>query len=132
MIYEARCSGCQTYSTYVSSVAERNDPRNCPGCGAVLVRVIETAPKGLVKGKFEPFRSVVDGSVITTERGLREHNARNNVVNLGEGYDEKTLLEGDFGKKPQTMDKKDLVSDIQESIHDLNQGYKPQIGADNG
>ena len=33
---------------------------------------------------FKPFRSHVDGSEITSEKSLREHNKRNNVVQTAE------------------------------------------------
>ncbi len=37
-----------------------------------------------VQGDIDPFVSHVDGSVIASRRDLREHNARNNVVEGGE------------------------------------------------
>ena len=37
-----------------------------------------------IHGIFEPFKSMVDGTLISTNRQLREHNKRNNVVNAGE------------------------------------------------
>jgi putative FmdB family regulatory protein len=126
-VYESRCTGCRVYSTYTVPIAERNLARSCPGCGAPLARVIESAPKGFVKGKFEPFRSIVDGSIITTERDMQEHNKRNGVVNLADGYDDKTVKEGNYGKKDDQLDAKERIDDIQEAIHDLNQGYKPFI-----
>lgn len=38
----------------------------------------------LLKDARPPFRSPVDGSIITNDRALREHNARNNVVDARE------------------------------------------------
>ena len=40
-----------------------------------------------IHGVFEPFVSVVDGSVISTANQLREHNVRNGVVNAAEFSD---------------------------------------------
>jgi hypothetical protein len=37
-----------------------------------------------IHGKFEPFKSPVDGSVISTNKQLRDHNERNNVVQTSE------------------------------------------------
>lgn len=37
-----------------------------------------------IQGDLDPFVSHVDGSVIASRRDLREHNARNNVVEGGE------------------------------------------------
>lgn len=49
---------------------------------------------------FDAFRSPVDGSVITGDRSLREHNARNNVVNAAEFtpefYESKAKERADF------------------------------------
>ena len=39
-------------------------------------------PKGAaIHGVFKPFISMVDGTEISTNKQLREHNKRNNVVN---------------------------------------------------
>lgn len=48
-----------------------------------------------VIGDIEPFVSVVDGSVISSRRDLRNHNARNNVVNTADlaGLPVKTLAQ---------------------------------------
>ena len=37
-----------------------------------------------IHGVFEPFKSMVDGTIIATNKQLREHNKRNNVVNADE------------------------------------------------
>ncbi len=37
-----------------------------------------------IHGKFEPFKSMVDGTIISTNKQLREHNKRNNVVQADE------------------------------------------------
>lgn len=37
-----------------------------------------------IQGEIEPFRSHVDGTMITSRRELREHNERNGVVDGGE------------------------------------------------
>ena len=41
-----------------------------------------------VRGNFDAFRSVVGGSLISTQRDLDEHNKRNGVVNSAEFSDE--------------------------------------------
>mgnify|MGYP001814057313 FL=1 len=38
----------------------------------------------IIRDNFDPFRSIVDGSVITNHRELEEHNRRNNVVSASE------------------------------------------------
>lgn len=39
------------------------------------------------KGQFTAFKSIVDGTLISTDRKLKEHNVRNNVVNAAEFTD---------------------------------------------
>ena len=41
----------------------------------------------LVKGDFDAFKSPVDGSIISTQRDLDEHNRKHNVVNAQEFSD---------------------------------------------
>jgi hypothetical protein len=55
--------------------------------GVLYERGVDQIPEEQEKGGFptivgdiEPFVSVVDGSVISSRRALREHNARNDVV----------------------------------------------------
>ena len=130
--YDAQCSDCGQVTEYVCSINDRASTPGCPSCGGKTRQVILSAPLGVVKGKFEPFKSSVDGSIVHSEHSLREHNARNNVVCLSDGYDEKTISAGAFGNKETKLDKKELVSDIQESIQAVTEGYTPHIGAENG
>jgi len=122
--YDAKCRSCGKLSTYLSTVEERYSIPPCH-CGGDRSKIILTAPKGFVKGNFAPFKSPVDGSIISTDRALREHNTRNSVVSIHEGYDEAKVLAGDFGRKEVKPDKKELANDIGESIYKLNQGYVP-------
>lgn len=127
-LYEAYCPECRGVIEYRAAISEALTTPNCPACGGRTRKGIFTPPTGFVKGKFEPFRSVVDGSLITTQRGMDEHNKRNNVVNLADGYDDATIRSGNFGKKEHKLDKKELVADIQQAIHEVQNGYKPIIG----
>ena len=47
-----------------------------------LVEIVKQPRKhqALIQGKMEPFVSIVDGSVISTQKELRDHNKRNNVT----------------------------------------------------
>jgi hypothetical protein len=86
-----------------------------------------TVPRVFTKS-FEPFRSPVDGSVITNSRELSEHNKRNNVVPLHDGYDEaavKKFTETDWQKPLDQERKQDLGQDMEKAIQKLEQGYKP-------
>lgn len=89
-----------------------------------MKKVIFSAPKGFVSGKFEPFISHVDGSLITSQRDMQEHNRRNGVVNLADGYDNEAVIKGDYLKPPEA-DKSDLKADIAEATAMVSQGYKP-------
>lgn len=129
-LYDARCGACDNQFEFRSPIALREDVPPCPLCGAMAARIMLTAPGGFVKGKFDAFVSPVDFSVISTESDLSEHNKRNGVVNIQEGYSEEKVLRGDFGKKKEENNAKEVAGDIQEAIHDVTHGYKPTIGAE--
>lgn len=128
-LYDARCGACDTQFEYRCAIEARADVPPCPLCGALAARTIAHAPLGFVKGKFDAFMSPVDGSVIANEHDLIEHNKRNSVVQIQEGYSEEKVLKGDFGAPKAEPDVKDIANDIQEAIHDTTYGYKPIIGA---
>jgi hypothetical protein len=125
-VYDAQCTMCSQLSQYTSSVESRTILPLCPYCAGVTKKVIVNAPRGYVKGNFATFKSPVDGSVISTERDLREHNARNGVMNIHEGYDETKIVSGDFGKKIEGPDPKEIANDVGEALHKLQyEGYVP-------
>jgi len=129
-IYQALCRDCDVTAEYLRPVAECMDVPSCPNCFEPMHKVILTAPKGFVKGKFEPFKSTVDGSIITTQRELQQHNDRNNVVSMADGYSTEELLAAK--PKEEVLDKKELVKDIAEATHKVAQGYKPIIEVQDG
>ena len=122
--YEAICRDCEVTADYSRSVENRMDTPVCVSCGEKMHKVIYSAPKGFVTGKFEPFKSHVDGSLITSQRELQEHNRRNNVVSMADGYDDETIKKGEF-MKPEEKDIGDLKADIAEATAMVSQGYKP-------
>lgn len=128
--YDAQCNNCDAQFEFTARIEFYNDPPECPLCTGPTRRIILAAPQGFVKGKFDAFVSPVDFSVISTERDLAEHNRRNGVVNIQEGYSEEKVLKGDFGKKKEDNNAKEVAGDIQEAIHDVTHGYKPTIGAE--
>lgn len=130
MRYDAICMTCTHSYDYFSSVENRNNVPECPACSSKQVRkIILTAPKGFVKGNFAPFKSQIDGTLITCEKNLAEHNKRNNVCLLGDGYSNEDILAGNFGNKGgmEAPDKKQIAKDIVESIRKVEAGYKPTI-----
>lgn len=128
MIYQAECLECGHGHEYSRSVANCMDVPVCPVCGHESKKVIRTAPTGFVSGKFEQYRSQVDGTLIRTQKDLAEHNRRNGVVLLNEGYSEEAIRSGKLGqqKPPVVVKREEVIQDMQEAIHDLENGYKPQ------
>lgn len=128
--YDGICDDCGTKFDYLVTLEMCDWVPRCPICDSNATRkVFLSAPMGFVKGKFEPFKSKVDGSIITCQRDLEEHNKKNNVVLLGDGYDNETILAGNFGKKEELTDR-DRKQDIVEAVQALNAGYKPDIRPD--
>lgn len=129
-IYEALCDRCGALVDYHRRVADALETPECPKCGGQTRKVIMSAPQSFVKGRFEPFKSIVDGSIICTQRDMDEHNKRNGVVCVADGYSDEDVKAGKMGGPKPKLSHKERVSDIQESIHDLQNGYKPNIGAE--
>ena len=123
--YTARCNKCEAVTEYVASIKDCQDCPGCNECGGETVKVILHAPKGYVLGKFEAFKSTVDGSVIRNSRELREHNLRNDVVSLADGYGDDKVKSGDFNKKKQAPTMPDLKQDLYEATQMINNGYRP-------
>jgi hypothetical protein len=126
--YDAQCLACDTQFEFTARIANYNDVPGCPLCSSPARRIILAAPQGFVKGKFEPFKSSVDGSLIQTAKDLAEHNKRNGVMNIHDGYSEDKVLSGNFGPPEKERDVVDVANDVQEAIHAVTEGYKPIIG----
>lgn len=126
--YHAKCDQCGEGMTYVQRIADHDKTPPCPLCQSATKQVILSAPASYVKGAFQPFKSHVDGSEVRSERELRAHNDRNNVVNLNDGYsdqDLKTLRNRDLSVKP---DVRDIKADLGAAYQAVSEGYKPTIG----
>lgn len=127
--YEGCCSKSRHERVCRLAEYEADSTFSCPDCGRPLARVL-TAPRVLGNTKpFEAFKSNVDGSIISCDRELREHNKRNNVVNLHDGYDSKAVskfTERDWLAEQDKERKKDLNADMEQAVQKLNEGYTPQ------
>ena len=123
--YEAQCAQCGDVAEYLRSISNRNDTPICHG--VPMTKGVFTAPKGFVFGKFDAFRSNVDGSLITSSRDLAEHNKRNNVVSMADGYSDETIRSGNFNKKEHKLDKAELKQDIAEALLAVKDGYRPEV-----
>lgn len=126
--YYSKCHACGLLFEQVRRMADYKNTPACTSCGGGTEPAIVVPPQGFVKGKFEAFISPVDRTLITCQRDLDEHNKRNGVMNLHDGYDEKAVM--DVVNKPREtvkIDKKEIVADIVAATKECEAGYKPII-----
>ena len=128
MIYVYQgCCGVRAYERRCTLAEYENDPTfRCPNCGDYIPQMLVAST--VMARQMEPFRSPVDGSIITNKRELAEHNRRNNVVNLHDGYDEKAVegfTKRDWSKDSEKERTKDLSADMEQAVVKLQEGYKP-------
>lgn len=126
--YHSRCPSCDLLFEQVRKMADYDKTPACASCGEPTVAAIIVAPQGFVKGKFDPFISPVDKTLITCQKDLDEHNKRNGVMNVHDGYDEKAIM--DVVNKPREtvkIDKKEIAADIIQAAREVEHGYKPNI-----
>lgn len=95
-IYGTRCPDCDKEDSIYRTVAERdvNIPA-CLYCGGEMQRVV-SAP--MVMTDIQPYRSVVDGSLIGSRSAHRDHLIRHNCTEVGnEKFPERPReVRGDF------------------------------------
>ena len=125
--YDAQCAICESHEEYVRPISECGDTPIC--CGTPMKKVILHAPRAHMRGKFEAFKSNVDGTIINGSRDLEEHNRRNNVVCMADGYSDADIRAGNLGNKgtPVAMCKNELRQDIAEAHMMVRDGYKPNL-----
>ncbi len=89
-------------------------------------------PPGMVRPRnLEAFKSHIDGSVVTNQKELDEHNRKNDVIDVREwGNDQFCDLDAkkereEFYLGTSTKAKKERTATIVESIQKLEQGYTP-------
>jgi len=124
-VYEALCKDCGIEAEYLRPVAECMHTPKCVMCGEAMHKVIRTAAKGFVTGKFDAFISPVDGTLITSQREMQKHNERNGVVNMAEGYSDEAIRSGACAPPPPKVDINDIKADIAEATQMVVNGYKP-------
>ena len=126
MIYQARCRGCGAEFDYSRTVDQRHDVPPCPRCGQECEKVILSAPMGVVTGKFEPFRSMIDGSLISNQRDLEQHNKRHNVALLNDGYSDEGIKQlAEKAKNKPAIKVEGLAEDLAEATKAVSSGYTP-------
>jgi len=126
-VYECECNVCGTAGEYFAELKDYNNAPSCTSCGGECRRVIRTAPHGYMGGNFEAFQSPVDCSVIKNKKELADHNRRNDVVSLADGYTTQELLK--LPGVPPKEQPRDVKTEVVEAYQAVKAGYKPQIGA---
>lgn len=123
--YESRCSICGKFGEYRRHTRDCMDTPEC--CGGKTIKIIRTPPKGFVSGRWEAFKSPVDGSIISTAQDLKRHNQRNNVMSMADGHSTEQLMKM-TGAPPKREEVK--KGDVIEAIRALQQGADPQRGVE--
>lgn len=121
-VYEADCEDCGVYADYLREVKDYLDTPHCPECGIKMRKIIRSAPKGYMVGQFDAFQSTVDRSIIRSQRDLLEHNKRNNVISLADGYSTEQLINH---KGIPTEQPRNVKADLAEAYKAVKDGYKP-------
>lgn len=121
MIYEAKCPLCHRVTEYSRSMRDCMNTPDCPSCEIKMIKVIFTAPKGYVRGRWGAFKSTVDGSIIRNERELAEHNRRNNVESMSSGHSTEQLM----AMRGESKREKVTSAEVAEAYRAVKAGYKP-------
>ena len=77
-IYVTHCSICDKTADIYRTVAQYRDMPNC--CGKMTDKIIVPS---MVIADCTPFKSIVDGSIINSNVGRRDHMRRHNLIELG-------------------------------------------------
>jgi len=129
-VYESQCPTCAATAEYLRAVADCLDTPDCPECGVRMVKKVFSAPKGYVRGKFEAFKSSVDGTIIANHRDMQEHNRRNDVVCLADGYSDEKVRAGQ-AIQPLKQEKSDVAADLGAALIAVRDGYRPEVQHEN-
>lgn len=123
-IYPYKCNECGRDQEVVQSIASYTKAPSRPlCCGTQMSRVFTVpmvAPDTLWN---QQFKSHVDGSIISSKSELKEHNARNGVVN----YEEVRTAIPQRRKEIAAEAEKQRKADIAEAVQMVDAGYKPQV-----
>lgn len=129
-LYNSACPACGAVHTYIRTVNARHQTPVCDCAGVKTELRVLRAP-GTVIRNFDAFRSTVDGTVISGDRALREHNARNGVVSLHDVYSDSELsadriLSRQNESKASSVDD-NLAADLYAAAQQVAAGYKPNV-----
>lgn len=105
-IYAMRCDSCGKEEDVYRSVAKMNDDLpNC--CGAEMKRKI---CKPYVMSDLQPYRSMIDGTMIESRSKHREHLKDHGMIELG-------------NEKPAPPRRTEVKDDIKKDLHEVFAGY---------
>jgi putative FmdB family regulatory protein len=79
-IYQYGCGTCGSTQDEYRTVENRHDSPACNACGAATAKMI-VAPQ--VAADIQPYRSVIDGSLISSRSKHREHLKAHGCVEVG-------------------------------------------------
>lgn len=79
-LYEYRCPSCDQRMVEYRSVENRHDGPIC-ACGTKTEKVI--SQPSMVVPDIQPYRSMIDGSMITSRSRHREHLRQHNCIEVG-------------------------------------------------
>ncbi len=74
----------------------------------------------MIMRDIEPYKSMIDGSMITSRSAHREHLARHDCVELGNDMI--------VPPAPSVIDRKEIIADIKTAIEQVEAGYIPPEG----
>lgn len=93
-LYDITCDACGWQEEVFRKVAEYNDLPEC--CGSIMHRVI-SAPR--IMADIKPYKSMIDGNMITSKSQHREHLHANGCFEVGNEtkyLTERKEVHGDF------------------------------------
>ncbi len=103
------------------------------GRGKIQEILRSRQPPGGICRNMEAFKSHVDGSIVTNQAERREHNRRNDVIDVREwGNDSFCNLDAKKEREAHYLgtsvkERNSRQASIRESINKLEQGYKPHL-----
>jgi hypothetical protein len=95
-IYATKCAVCDARQDVYRTIAKYKDLPEC--CGQMVDRVI-VAP--MVIADCTPFKSIVDGSIVNSNAGRREHMKKHGLIELGNEPIKKQEYRGDHNVRKE-------------------------------
>lgn len=111
-IYEFKCENCRKKAEIFRKLKDyHKELPEC--CGAPMGRVFSFA----VVGDITPYRSVIDGSLISSRSEHRQHLKQHNCIEVGNEYKNPPKIHDTHAED------KSLKADIGEALYEVRQKY---------